>query len=141
MQDTPINRIQARISQIEAALASIEKLRAELNELRIAQRVISQLANNESENYDTIAFSYENKMPVETMTMKQAILFVLENAPEIWLTTQQVGDRVSELLRVKAGMPTIASTLSNLKKANFILRDGPKVAHAEKNKASANAEA
>jgi hypothetical protein len=137
------NRIRARIAEIEATLASMGELRNELDELRVAERVVLRFTSDDEDTEPT-KIGQERIKSIGSMTSKDAILYILMNAPEIWLTTQEVQDRVSTLLGRSVPIGTIAPSLSELKNLEQIVRDGAKVAHSEilkNNEASANAEA
>jgi hypothetical protein len=137
------NRIRSRIAEIEAILASRDKLREELDELRVAERVLSRLS---SEAEDDAAFVGSDPKPKanSAMTTRDHILAVLLDAPELWLTTHEVQGRASQKIGRDIPHGTIAPTLSELKKSGRIVRDGLKVAHAQRlktNEAPARAEA
>lgn len=137
------NRIRARIQEIEATLASLAKLEAELSELRIAEKVIARLGPDEDTAASAPVRLIEGQKS-SSLTTKEAVLIVLEQAAEIWLTTQQVRERASEFQGRDIPLGTIAPNLSDLKNEGRIQRDGARVAHVERlqaKRASALAEA
>jgi hypothetical protein len=137
------NRIRARIVEIEAILASRDKLRDELEELRVAERVILRLGTENEDDGSGGRVQPRTKSP-GSMTTKDHILAVLLEAEEVWITTLDVQSRTSKLVGRDVPIGTIAPTLSELRKLELIVRDGPKVAHADrlkKNETPASAEA
>jgi hypothetical protein len=75
---------------------------------------------------------------------KEVFVHVLRNSPEPWLTSSEIRKRTSALKEVEIPMGTIAPNLTEMKGVGIVMRDGLKVALAErvpKNGAPAGAEA
>jgi hypothetical protein len=136
MKRSYATRIRARIAEIEASLAQIEPLRAELDELRVAAKVLEGLAVDDGEDDD----ASEAKRPARTPkpqkakppTVRDRAILALRVSPETWLTGEEIVDHIIETSGVKIGITTIRPTLTKLKDEGLILREGTKVALAER---------
>ena len=134
-----LSRIIARIAEIEAMQAS---LATELEELTVARRVLVRLGGGDAA--PPIPIVQQAKMP-RPGTTRDLFLEVLKGNDPPWMVANEVRSKASELKGVEIPMGTVSPTLTDLKNAGLIVRDGMKVALASRvhrnNEAPALAEA
>jgi hypothetical protein len=128
----------ARIAEIEAMQTA---LATELEELTVARRVLMRLGGNVRPSAPVVQ---QPKMP-RPGTTRDLFLEVLRANDPPWMVANEVRSRASELKGAEIPMGTVSPTLTDLKNAGLIVRDGMKVALASRvpksNEAPAQAEA
>jgi hypothetical protein len=117
-----LSRIIARIAEIEKAQAAFA---LELDELRVAQRVLARLGAQSDMQ------PASPKTP-RAATTKALFVDILRDNPEPWMTANQVRERASFLKGSDIPMGTVSPTLTDLKNDGLVVRDGLKVALAER---------
>lgn len=150
MTNDPLSQIDLRILEIRA---QIDKLSKELEELDIAKRVFSRLSGEplksnvdilieagkdleaqllksstiKSQNTENALAKYLNFIS-KSNTVKELIVRVLADNPEIWMIASDIQQKASNLKGSDVPMTTISPTLTTLKDEGLIVRDGLKVA-------------
>lgn len=66
------------------------------------------------------------------LTSKSVFLSVLRQSADRWMTANEIQERASAIKGHDVPMATVSPTLSNMKNAGLIVRDGLKVALAER---------
>lgn len=116
----------------------IVKLEQEDHDLEIADRALQRLA---SQPPQFLEGSYRMATGVATVagpsatrpvTIKEMIVSYLEKTSSLWRTANDIQDNVSDMRGSPVPMSSISPTLSDMKKAGTIVRDGMKVALAER---------
>lgn len=133
MARTPYaSRIRARIQEIEVKL---DALKAELEELRVAERVLGRLGNEDAE------VTSEPKASGADMTVREAIIQILTQSSEPWLGAQDIQRELEQLYGRPVSKGTVGPNLTRLKNEDVVERDGHKVALRKRIEAPASAEA
>lgn len=120
-----LSRIVTRIAEIETAQAS---LAAEFEELTIARRVLVRLGGNAP---PSAPMANQPRLP-RAGTTRDLFLEVLRTSDSPWMTANEVRAKASELKGAEIPMGTVSPTLTDLKNAGLIVRDGMKVALASR---------
>ena len=71
-------------------------------------------------------------VPARSMTAKMMMIAVLRQSPSPWMTSDELRERVIAIKGDDVPMGTVGPTLSNMKNEGVIVRDGFKVALAER---------
>lgn len=79
--------------------------------------------------------------PNTSMTTKALFKSVLRQSSDVWMTANEIQERASAIKGQEVPMATVSPTLSNMKKAGVIVRDGMKVALASRLNENGEAEA
>jgi hypothetical protein len=122
-----LSRIIARIFEIETAQAT---LAAELDELMVAKRVLLRFSAKEDVKRAALAPQLA-RLP-RTGTTRDTFLQVLRITADPWMTANDIRERASALRGVDVPMGTVSPTLTDLKNAHLIIREGMKVALASR---------
>ena len=138
-----LSTIQARRAELAAHRQAIE---AEEQELAIAERVLVRLARNaisrsaitasgsavlDDLTLEANATVSSNSLP-KTFSTKDLIRSLLSSSAVVWLTSQEVRDGVVLAKGRDVPKSTIGPTLTAMKEAGIIVRDGNKVALKER---------
>jgi hypothetical protein len=131
----PAQRIRERIAEIESLLASLPK---ELEELRVTERVLKRFdvsgeggVRLEAKRPITGSADGDAK-PHPPMKTREIFIQVLKESETAWMTANEIKDRASSIKGADIPMGTVSPTLSEMKNAGFVIRDGLKVALAER---------
>lgn len=120
-----LSQIIARIAEIEAAQASMA---TELEELTVARRVLVRLGGHVVQS---VPIAQQPKLP-RAGTTRDLFLEVLRANEPPWMTANEVRAKASELKGTEIPMGTVSPTLTDLKNAGLIVRDGLRVALASR---------
>jgi hypothetical protein len=143
-----ISGIRARRDELNE---SILKIQRELEDLTAAERLVLKFGSTESSDRISVhrleAHGSATSPPAAThptlqvvtpltnqkpMNLSGLVHAVLKQSASLWLTTEEVRIRASDIKGENVPLGSIAPTLSILKKAGDVVRDGPKVALAER---------
>lgn len=120
-----LSRIIARIAEIEAAQALMA---TELEELTVARRVLVRLGGHAVQS---VPVAQQPKLP-RAGTTRDLFLEVLRANEPPWMIANEVRAKASELKGTEIPMGTVSPTLTDLKNAGLIVRDGMRVALASR---------
>lgn len=127
------DEVELRLSDIEEELDQVD----ELENLVMRYGVDCDNANDaplttNGDEEATLPFPVEAAPAARAKTNKDAMLMALRIASDVWLTANELQERASKLKAKDIPMATISPTLTNLKNAGVIVRDGFKVALASR---------
>lgn len=132
-QKTSLTRIvadaQAKIADLEIAERYVRRFGQTTEDTRPTVDEIDDLLGPVELTPLNTAPQPDNRRPVTT---KSLMLSVLRDAPSVWMTSDELRDRVTALKGEDVPMGTIGPTLSNMKNEGVIVREGFKVALAER---------
>lgn len=147
----------AAIRERRAALnKQIVDAKAQLADLDIAERFLERFGqaigaprpdardmNDLLENLglDARASRINAAAPMANMTTKELFVSVLRQSSKVWMTANEIQERASAIKGQEVPMATVSPTLSNMKNAGVIVRDGLKVALASRLNENGEAEA
>lgn len=136
------NELGREAERLRARLAA---LNAEMAELEAAENLVARLGKDviERGSLREPQMVYQLKPPGsrvislitgsgKTLTTKDLILRVMGEVADPWTNANDIQTRVSEIKGREVPMSTISPTLSDLKKDELIVRDGMKIALADR---------
>lgn len=137
----------AAIREQKAALnRAIQEAQAQLADLDMAERIVLRFGREVESpqisdgDHNARHGDYTPQLPVapavtsgdRASTTKALMQSVLRGSPSPWMTSDELREQVSALKGTEVPMGTVGPTLSNLKNEGVIVRDGFKVALAER---------
>lgn len=147
----------AAIRERRAALQrTINEATAQLADLDVAERILQRFGQaigeprpNPEEMRDLLLGVVENNQPAQPRvataqrSLKSRELFesILRQSSNLWLTANEIQERASAIKGAEVPMTTVSPTLSYMKNDGVIVRDGLKVALAERLNENGEAEA
>ena len=137
------------LTAIRAQKATLNRVileaQTQLDDLEVAERIVLRFGQAtaderpDSQSMDDLlrranvdAPATEAKSAERTMTSKAVFLSVLRQSANVWMSANEIQERASAIKGQDVPMATVSPTLSNLKNAGLIVRDGLKVALAER---------
>ena len=137
---TAIREQKATLSRV------ILDAQAQMADLEIAERIVlrfGQAANDQRPSDDEIAdllgnVAVEQKPTMPrlningVLTTRALIVSVLRQSPDVWMTANEISERASSIKGRDVPLATVSPALSLMKNDGLIVRDGLKVALAER---------
>lgn len=147
----------AAIRERRAALQrTINEATAQLADLDVAERILQRFGQaigeprpKPEEMRDLLLGVVENNQPAQTRgafvkrSLKSRELFesILRQSSNVWLTANEIQERASAIKGSEVPMTTVSPTLSYMKNDGVIVRDGLRVALADRLNENGEAEA
>ena len=133
-QKAALNRVildaQTQLADLEVAERIVRRFGQVTEDERPDGQAMDDLlrrANVEAPKSEVVAALVER-----SITSKAVFLAVLRQAADPWMTANEIQERASAIKGHDVPMATVSPTLSNMKKLGLIVRDGMKVALAER---------
>ena len=132
-----LSSIRKRKAALEEEMAELEfrlsEISDSLDELSDAEAVVKRFGDEDEVGIESVIVP-EAKLPfppaIRAKTTKDALLLALKVSTEPWMTANELQVRASSLKAAEIPMATVSPTLSNLKNAGLIVREGHRVALA-----------
>jgi hypothetical protein len=130
-----LSSIRKRKAALEAEMAELEfrvsEISDSIDELDEAEAFVKRFGD-ENQDGEVAVEEPDSKLPfppaIRAKTTKDALLLALKVSTEPWLTANELQVRAIGLKGEDIPMATVSPTLSNLKNAGLIIREGHKVA-------------
>ncbi len=125
----------------------INEAQAELADLDIAERIVQRFGQAKGDQHpssadmgdllqragvEALKLRTTDVLKERALTMRALFHAVLRQSTEPWMTANEIQERASAIKGQSVPMATVSPTLSNMKNEGLIVRDGLKVALAER---------